>query len=143
MTALSIAKEIAKVFEGWSAKVYLCPASYWTIGWGRRVDKDHPQINKQQGEIYLDADMMKALKGAMKYCPVLAKDDRRLAAIADFCFNLGVGRLQTSTLKRRINQEDWEEVIYELGRWIYGGGKKLPGLIRRRAVEASLVERQT
>jgi len=63
----------------------------------------------------------------------------RLAAIVDFTFNLGAGRLQTSSLRRRVNQRDWTASAQELGRWIYGGGKVLPGLVARRRAEASLM----
>ena len=48
---------------------------------------------------------------------------RAVAAIVDFTFNLGAGRLQTSTLRRRINQRDWAAALNKLRRWIYGGGK--------------------
>jgi len=71
---------------------------------------------------------------------VLATEpESRLAAIVDFTFNLGAGRLQTSTLRRRVNQRDWISVAQELRRWIYGGGKVLPGLVSRREAEAVLV----
>jgi lysozyme len=138
--AIETAKSIAKPFEGWSFVVYLCPAGYWTIAFGHRCSKDHPPVTLEQGENYLSNDMLTALKGAIKYCPVLLKYPKALGAITDFCFNLGVGRLQTSTLKRRINQEDWPEVINELMRWVYGRGKKLKGLVARRVVESTYME---
>jgi len=70
--------------------------------------------------------------------PILATEpEGRPAAIVDFTFNLGTGRLQTSTLRRRVNQRDWGAAGRELRRWIYGGGKMLPGLIKRREVEAA------
>lgn len=50
-----------------------------------------------------------------------------MAPTVDFAFNLGAGRLQTSMLRRRINQRDWATVATELRRWVYGGGKVLPG----------------
>lgn len=76
------------------------------------------------------------------YCPVLATESEgRLAAIVDFTFNLGAGRLQASTLRRRINQLDWAAAGKELRRWVYGGGKALPGLVARREVEAALLAR--
>jgi lysozyme len=62
----------------------------------------------------------------------------RLAAIVDFTFNLGAGRLQTSTLRRRVNQRDWAAAAKELHRWVYGGGKVLPGLVKRRMAEVAL-----
>lgn len=63
----------------------------------------------------------------------------RLAAITDFTFNLGAGRLQTSTLRRRINERNWEEAGDELLRWTRGGGRVLPGLVRRREAERALL----
>ena len=63
----------------------------------------------------------------------------RLAAIVDFTFNLGAGRLQTSTLRRRVNQRDWGGAASELRRWVYGAGKVLPGLVLRRQAETRLV----
>lgn len=62
-----------------------------------------------------------------------------MAPTVDFAFNLGAGRLQTSTLRRRINQRDWTAVGQELRRWVYGRGKVLPGLVARRKTEATLL----
>jgi lysozyme len=81
---------------------------------------------------------MTALNATLRYCPVLATEpEGRLAAIVDFTFNLGAGRLQTSTLRRRINQRNWEDAATEVRRWIYGGGRVLPGLVTRREAEAA------
>jgi lysozyme len=81
-----------------------------------------------------------ALKATMRYCPVLATEpERRLAAIVDFTFNLGAGRLQASTLRRRVNQRDWVAAGQELRQWVYGGGKALPGFVTRRGAEAALL----
>lgn len=63
----------------------------------------------------------------------------RLAAIMDFTFNLGAGRLQTSTLRRRVNQWEWDAAAHELRRWVYGGGKVLPELVVRRSAETTLI----
>ncbi|MCG9025461.1 glycoside hydrolase family protein [Laribacter hongkongensis] len=63
--------------------------------------------------------------------------------MVDFTFSLGAGRLQTSTLRPRVNQRDWIAVGRELQRWVYGGGKVLPGLVARRQVEAWVLLRST
>ena len=87
---------------------------------------------------YLAADMAYALRATLRICPVLATEpEGRLAAIVDFTFNLGAGRLQASTLRRRVNQRDWPGAAHELRRWIYGGGRVLPGLVLRREAEIS------
>ena len=90
--------------------------------------------------VYLSNDLQTALAATLRYCPVLATEpEGRLAAIVDFTFNLGAGRLQTSTLRRRVNQRDWSGASQELRRWIYGDGRILPGLVIRRDQEAILL----
>lgn len=139
------AVDLAKRFEGFHrvrksdpdrAYPYVCPAGFWTIGYGHLCDPKHSPITKAEAESYLAADLMTAVNATLRYCPVLATEsEARLAAIVDFTFNLGAGRLQTSTLRRRVNQRDWSGAVTELRRWIYGGGKVLPGLIARRDAE--------
>ena len=145
--------ELAKRFEGFEKRVkrgteiaavpYVCPAGFWTIGYGHLCARDHPPITQTEAEAYLAQDLVKALNATLRYCPVLATEpEGRLTAIVDFTFNLGAGRLQTSTLRRRVNQRDWVAVGQELRRWVYGGGKVLPGLVTRREAEmAFLYER--
>jgi lysozyme len=143
------AVELAKRFEGFHrvpksdpsrAHPYICPAGYWTIGYGRLCKPDHPPICQEQAEVFLREDLRAALAATSRFCPVLASEpEGRLAAIVDFTFNLGAGRLQTSTLRRRVNQRDWAAAATELRRWVYGGGKVLPGLVARRLSEIELM----
>lgn len=141
--------ELAKRFEGFHrvpkhdphrAHPYVCPAGYWTIGYGHLCDPKHSPITEEEAESYLAHDLQTALAATLRYCPVLVTEPNgRLAAIVDFTFNLGAGRLQTSTLRRRINQRDWSQAANELQRWVYGGGKPLPGLVLRRREESKLL----
>lgn len=143
--------ELAKRFEGFHrvpradpgrAHPYLCPAGYWTIGYGHLCEPTHSPISEAEAEAYLARDLQSALAATLRYCPVLATEpEGRLAAIVDFTFNLGAGRLQTSTLRRRINQRDWASSAQELLRWVYGGGRPLPGLVARREAEVELILR--
>ena len=143
------AVDLAKRFEGFHrvpksdpdrAHPYVCPAGFWTIGYGHLCVQTHPPISQAEGEAYLARDLMTALHATLRFCPVLAtQPEGRLAAIVDFTFNLGAGRLQTSTLRRRVNQQDWIAVGQELRRWVYGGGKVLPGLVTRRSAEVALL----
>ena len=147
MTIPEAAIDLAKRFEGfhrvpkhdpYRAYPYLCPARYWTIGYGHLCDAQHPPITDAEAEAYLARDLNTALVATLRHCPVLASEpEGRLAAIVDFTFNLGAGRLQTSTLRRRVNQRDWAAAATELRRWVYGGGKVLPGLVARREAEAT------
>jgi lysozyme len=141
--------DLAKRFEGfhrvpkhdpYRAYPYICPAGYWTIGFGHLCQPVHSPITEEEGESYLAQDLMTALKATLRYCPVLATEsEERLAAIVDFTFNLGAGRLQSSTLRRRINQRDWSSAGTELGRWVRGGGRVLPGLVMRRQAEVAML----
>lgn len=133
--------DLARRFEGFSSKPYICPAGFWTIGFGHLCKPDHPAITREQAEVYLVRDLQKALTATLRYCPILAAEsESRLAAIVDFTFNLGAGRLQTSTLRRRINAGDWQGAATQLMRWVHGGGRVLPGLVTRRRAEAALLE---
>ena len=123
-----------------TAVPYVCPAGFWTIGYGHLCRPDHPPITETEAEVYLARDLQSALAATLRYCPVLATEpEGRLTAIVDFTFNLGAGRLQTSTLRRRINQRDWSAARSELGRWVHSGGRVLPGLVVRRQAEAVLL----
>ena len=92
--------ELAKRFEGFHrvpksdplrrAHPYVCPAGFWTMGFGHLCDPEHPPITEAEAEGYLAADLMTALNATLRYCPVLATEpEDRLAAIVDFTFNLG------------------------------------------------------
>ena len=141
--------DLAKRFEGfhrvpkhdpYRAYPYICPAGFWTVGFGHLCDPKHPPITEEEAEHYLTQDLQMALRATLRYCPVLATEsDGRLTAIVDFTFNLGAGRLQTSTLRRRINQRDWASAAAELRRWVLGGGRVLPGLVVRREAEINLL----
>ena len=146
--------DLAKRFEGLERKVkrgiestavpYICPAGFWTIGYGHLCDPKHPPIIEAEAEVYLARDLQTALDATLRYCPVLVTEpESRLASLLDFTFNLGAGRLQTSTLRRRVNQRDWQGAVLELQRWVYGGGRVLPGLVARRSAEAALILRES
>jgi lysozyme len=130
---------LLKRFEGLSLKPYLCPAGIWTIGYGHTggITKDTKPITKFQAEMLLMQDGEAAIAIAKKYSPNLKGD--KLLAIADFIFNLGAARYKASTLRRKIATEDWAGAEEQIQRWVWSKGRKLPGLIIRRAVEAELL----
>lgn len=143
---LSIAAELCKRFEGFRSKPYLCPANVPTIGYGstyyangtKVTLQDPPMSEPEAAELLLKELEHTYLPGVLRYCPSLATDNKKLNAIVDFCYNLGVGRLQTSTLRRKINAQDWDGAKEELMKWNKGGGKVLAGLDKRRKAEIAL-----
>lgn len=97
-------------------------------------------LHTDRGQVQSDARPANGAHRHAALLPVLATEpERRLVAIVDFTLNLGVGRLQTSTHRRRVNQRDWNGAVRELRRWVFGGDKTLPGLVATRAAERLLL----
>lgn len=146
--ALNLAFKIAKPFEGLSLKPYHDPVGYPTIGYGHLLSKqpwaDLSQwqaISLADAESLLQADMYTALKQVTAASPVLDDPDnwQRLAALSDFVFNLGIGQYRASTLKRKVDVEDWNAAQEQIKRWTRARGKVLKGLVLRREAEARLL----
>ena len=78
------------------------------------------------------------MAGVLRASPSLIRHPTALAAMTDFASNLGVPRYRASTLRKRVEAEDWEGAATELKRWVRGDGKVLPGLVRRRKAEIAL-----
>jgi lysozyme len=144
---LDIAAELCKKFEGFRSKPYLCPANVATIGFGstyygdgrKVVLTDLPMSEKEAHDLLMIELHHTYLPGTLRLCPNLAAHEKRLNAIVDFCYNLGVGRLQSSTLRRKVVAEDWEGAKEELLKWNKGGGRVLAGLDKRRRAECALM----
>ena len=145
---LEIAAELCKRFEGFKSKPYLCPAGIPTIGYGstyyadgKKVTLQDPPMDEPTARALLLVELEHTyLPGVLRNCPILATDVRKCNSIVDFAYNCGVGRLQTSTLKRKINASDWEGAKEQLMLWTKGGGKVLPGLLKRRISECALLD---
>lgn len=150
---LDLATELCRRFEGFRSQPYLCPAGVPTIGYGstyypngRKVTLQDRPISETEARVLLIEELFSTYApGVLRQCPgllplaLMTDDWRKLNAIVDFAYNLGVGRLQTSTLKRKINAMDWEGAKEQLKLWVYGGGRKLPGLVKRREAECLLL----
>nr|WP_240636208.1 lysozyme [Caldimonas tepidiphila] len=144
--AVEVAAELCRRFEGFYPRPYLCPAGVPTIGYGathyldgRRVRLTDPPISRETAERLLLRQLERTyLPAVLRLCPEV-RDVRRLAALVDFCFNLGAGNLQASTLRRRVNADQWDQVPVELRKWVYAAGRRLRGLVLRREAEVVLL----
>ena len=135
---------LIKLYEGYSSSPYLCPAQHWTIGYGaiwgmddKRVTEDHPDINEDQADYLLRRDVKKSEMAVLRHIRV-PLEDGQFNALCSFVFNLGSGALQSSTLRRKINRGDYIGAANEFPRWVYAGGRRLKGLVRRREHERSM-----
>lgn len=139
---IAAAVKLAKPFEGWRARPYLCPARVWTQGYGstKGVKPTNPPWSREHGEAVISEEMDTFAGALLAYSPNLKAQHPDVGgALLDFVFNLGPTAYKASTLRRKVAAEDWEEVEYQLQRWVFGGGRKLPGLVRRRKAEGDQI----
>lgn len=143
---VEIAAALARRFEGLFLTPYLCPAGVPSIGYGATYYEDgravtllDPPITRERAEqLLLWMVRTVYLPAVIRLCPNIDSAGRA-AAIIDYAFNLGTGQLKSSTLRKRINAEEWDEVPFELRRWVKVRGKRCRGLVIRREAEIEYV----
>lgn len=135
---------LIKRFEGFSPTIYFDAAGLPTIGYGHLLRPGEAEmfargISEEAGIALLIKDVQKAEQAVLRLVHVPLSEGQ-FDALVSFTFNLGSGALQRSTLRRKVNREEHADVPPEFMRWVWAGGKKLRGLIRRRDAEAALYE---
>lgn len=130
--------ELIKKFEGCVLKAYKCPAGVWTIGYGHTAGvKEGQTITNKEAEELLKKDLA-TFETYVSNLVTVAINQNQFDALVSFCYNLGPGNLKTSTLLKRINASDFYGAAEQFDRWVYAGGKKLSGLVKRRSAEKTL-----
>lgn len=137
---------LIKRFEGFEPEIYLDAAGLPTIGYGHLLRLGEAEmfkngISEEAGVALLIKDVLVAERAVLRLICVPLTNGQ-FDALVSFTFNLGSGALQRSTLRHKINREEHDEVPREFLRWVWAGGKKLRGLVRRRNKEAQLYESQ-
>jgi lysozyme len=137
MRASEILIEALKGFEGCRLRAYKCPAGVWTIGYGHTKGvKEGQVITSAQAESLLRGDLRVYESGVEQLGVPLTQC--QFDALVDFAYNLGLDALRRSTLLTKIRLGASEaEIRKEFMRWVNAGGKRLPGLVRRREWEAN------
>lgn len=134
-------------FEGFSAKLYNDAAGHCTIGFGHLVHRGPCSGNEpatfregltREQALGLLADDIGARALAVARLVTVPLSQHQFDALVSFAFNVGLGAFEDSTLLRRLNDGDYASVPKELMRWVYAGGRKLDGLVRRRTAEGQL-----
>jgi lysozyme len=144
-----------KHHEGVRTKPYQCPALLWTVGVGHVIDPHHakvPMADRKQLPIpdgwdrvlsmdevndILKKDLDRFEKGVLRLCPGKLTQGQ-FDALVSFSFNVGLGNLQRSTIRMKVNREDFEGAAESFLDWTKAGGKVLKGLVTRRNDEKVL-----
>lgn len=130
--------DLIKQFEGLKLEAYLCPAGIPTIGYGHTKNvKLGQKITKEQAEQWLADEYLETESQVANVVTVPLKANQ-LDALVSFVYNLGIGKLRGSTLLRKLNKGDYFGAEMEFDKWVFAGGKKLAGLVKRRASERDL-----
>ncbi|MGV3346257.1 lysozyme [Enterobacteriaceae bacterium LUAb1] len=129
---------LIKQFEGCSLSSYLCPAGICTIGYGHTAGvSDGEKITQCRADELLDGDLKVAEADVNRLVTVPLRQGQ-FDALCSFVFNLGAGDLAGSTLLKKLNSGDTAGASDEFCKWVHGGGKVLPGLVKRREAEREL-----
>jgi lysozyme len=128
---------LLKKFEGCKLKAYYCPAGVCTIGYGHTSSAGAPEvvdgmsITQAQADEILKRDLVK-FESAVTDLVKVRLTQNQFDVLVDFAYNAGIGNLKSSTMLKKVNAGDLDAVPAELMKWTKGGGKVLPGLVRRR-----------
>tara|TARA_R100001594_G_scaffold142700_1_gene189854 strand:+ start:1952 stop:2422 length:471 start_codon:yes stop_codon:yes gene_type:complete len=142
--AIEKALPIVKYFEGCHLTPYLCPARVPTIGFGAtvypdgsRVTMEDSGISRERAENILGFDLQKFALGVLRLIKVDLNPNEH-GALISFSYNLGLGNLQNSTLRSKLNRNERMAASNEFPKWRRASGKILKGLVLRRASERKL-----
>ena len=151
-------------YEGFRSRPYLCPAHIWTIGYGHvlyqeqirlpvvRIEgytgllrkeyplkmEDNRVWTKEEIDQLFRTDVGSFERGVLRLVPAVVGRQGSFDALVSFAFNAGLGNLQKSQMRMRANRKEWESAAAAFRQWTKGGGKVLPGLVKRREAEIAL-----
>ena len=151
-------------FEGYKNKPYLCPAHIWTCGWGTVLYQEQiklPMVRKEgytglirskyalkpeDNRVWSKEELVAMFKndlanferGVLRLVPGVSGHQGRFDALVSLAYNIGLGNLQRSTIRMKANRGDWEGAAEAFLAWTKGGGRVLPGLVKRRVAEKTL-----
>lgn len=130
--------DFIKRHEALRLNAYLDAVGVWTIGYGHtKTAKKGMAITEAEAEKLLVNDLKTAEEEINSHN--LPLKQHQFDALVSFVFNVGTGAFRTSTLLKRIKEDvNHPDIPNQFNRWVYGNGKVLPGLVRRRNDEAKL-----
>jgi lysozyme len=144
------AAELCKIYEGYKAKAYKCPAGVWTIGWGRTgtdVNESSPITTMLKEVEWLTNRLERDLVFLRNKLRPLILNANQEASLLSFMYNVGQGNFLKSSVFRILRESenktlDTNQLVAYWKQWNKAAGKVLPGLVRRRQAEVNLFMKQ-
>ena len=147
MNVSKAAIALIKHHEGVRSRPYRCPANLWTVGVGHLIgdgkslpDSWNRTFTEAEIDGILKSDLRRFELGVHKMLPNVSLRQHEFDAIISFCFNLGLGCFQRSTLRQALLRGDKKAAMESLVKYCRAGGKILRGLQIRRLDEKALFE---
>ena len=133
---------LIKKFEGCELKAYRCSANVLTIGYGhtKGVEEDQ-EITQEEAEEMLASELGE-YEGYINDMVECDLEQHQFDALVAWVYNLGPTNLRSSTMLKRLNANDLDDVPNQIKRWDKAGGKVLQGLVRRREAEALMFQNE-
>lgn len=125
------------VFHGYRDPVGIITACNGHTGEGAELGRQYTPADCQQ---FLQTDLYEHAEGVLRCVPQLKDKTGPLAASVSFAFNAGDAKFCGSTMARKFAAGDIAGGCAEFSRWVYAGGKVLPGLVVRRREERAICE---
>ena len=147
MNVSKAAIALIKHHEGVRSRPYRCAANLWTCGVGHLIgdgkslpDSWNRTFSQEEIDGLLKSDLRRFELGVHKMLPNVPLRQHEFDAIISFCFNLGLGCFQRSTLRQALLRGDKKAAMESLVKYCRAGGKILRGLQIRRLDEKALFE---
>lgn len=131
--------DLIKSFEGCELTAYRDPVGILTIGYGHTGSDvvDGQVITQEQADALLASDVVVTAKG-VEDSLWRSVSQHQFDALVSFAYNVGLGAFKQSTLLRFVDAGNYQAAADQFRLWVHAGSEVLPGLVRRRAAEATL-----
>lgn len=130
-------------FEGLRLKAYDDGVGVWTIGFGTTKYPNGIRVKKgdtctlDQAKAYMQNDL-KSFEQTVNNTVKVPLNQNQFDALVSLAYNIGSTAFKSSTLVRQLNEGNYKAAANQFNVWVNAGGKRMQGLVNRRAAERTL-----
>ena len=130
-------------FEGEQLIAYDDGVGIWTIGFGTIKYPDGVRVKKgdtctlEQAKEYMRHDLIE-FEHTVNISVKVPLNQNQFDALVSLAYNIGSNAFKSSTLVKELNTGDYQGAADQFNVWVNAGGKRMQGLVNRRAKEKEL-----